>query len=561
MDEAYAAIFFSAIICNYPSQKERELYYCFYYVFDLKIFRNYLSCRKLIYSSTQLDKIFKVVIKTAHSIVILSPLTQRPHQMNSIQDKLRQKAEAILSKVGNDATSMSTDAIQELLYEFQLHQLELELQNQELRQAQHELKIARDHYAQFYNLLPVAYLCLNTKLEQKNQTQTQLLMESNQEILTTINEINSYKRQLTEHEEMLNAIFNSAMEGIITIFVSGVIVFVNEAVEKIFAYKKEELLCNNINLLIPDLNYKKQANYYWDSVDTPSCDTGNICEVTGLRKDGTALPLDISIAHFSIDGNNFLTCIVRDITDRKIREQLDQEHLDELAHVSRLGLMGEMASGIAHEVNQPLTAIANYSQACLNLLRKKDLDKGKLSDLLQKNKQQALNAGQIINRMRDFTRYREMQRSTVDLNTLIHEAISLCDSYLKQNGISMRLQLAENLPLLKIDSIQIEQVILNLIRNSIEALKNIPDLKRLISIQTVMHNDSVVETRIIDNGPGIEEQYQQKIFTPFYTSKDSGMGLGLLICRSIVEAHQGVLRFNSQRNKTTTFYFTLPISA
>jgi PAS domain S-box-containing protein len=512
--------------------------------------------------------------------------------MNNIQDDLRQKAKEMLSISSADVTNMSTHAIQELLYEFQVHQLELELQNEELRRIQHELEIANDHYVQFYNLLPIAYLtldetgtilennlaatklleiqgkaligkklgqfvnpldqdnyfyfiqailnnrseqlthirlsnikkepskvtchgvesyccttencflndnsiylecqgdykidqhgqiqislllsnvtdeklsgqaieCLNKKLEQKIFTQTKSLFESHQEILTTLSEVDSYKRQLTEQEKMLNVIFNTAMEGIITIILSGKIVFVNDTVEKIFAYKKEELINNNINLLIPILKHKNHASHFRVPDDINPFIANNSHEITAVRKDGSTLPLEISIAQFSIDGIN-LTCSVRDITDRKIREQRDQEHLDELAHVTRLGLMGEMASGIAHEVNQPLTAIANYSQACLNLLQKTDLDKDNLSDLLLKNRQQALKAGQIIHRMRDFARHKEIQHSTVDLNTLIQEAISLCGSYLKQNRITIQLQLAENLPLLTIDSIQIEQVILKI---------------------------------------------------------------------------------------------------
>ncbi|MGZ8903902.1 MAG: two-component system sensor histidine kinase NtrB, partial [Methylobacter sp.] len=370
-----------------------------------------------------------------------------------------------------------------------------------------------------------------------------------------------YKQQIIEREAKLNAIFNAAVEGIITIDLSGKIVSVNNAVEVIFGYSTEDLVGFNITKLLPLEQHKKHAQYLKNVPPTGlSSVIGNFREVTGVRKDGSVVPLDISIAQFSIEGTSYLTSIVRDVTARKLREQREQQHLSELAHVTRLGLMGEMASGIAHEINQPLTAIVNYTQVCLNFIQNKNFDPEQLSNILLKTNQQALKAGQLIHRMRDFVKSKKIHHSSIEINNLIQDAIGLCESYLKQQGIALRLDLATDLPIVFVDSIQIEQVVLNLIRNSVDALANLPQLiPRIISIQTSMNRDSNIEIRIKDNGPGINAAEQQKILTPFYSTKSDGMGMGLAICRSIIEAHEGLLRFNSQVEKGTTFYFTLPV--
>jgi PAS domain S-box-containing protein len=403
--------------------------------------------------------------------------------------------------------------------------------------------------------------CLNERLEQKVFQQTNALTDINEELTKKIVQLKSYKRQIIEREEKLNSIFNAAVEGIITIYISGAIVSMNKAVENIFGYSQEELIGCNINKLIPLSRPKYRVPYQNNVLGVGfSSMIGKIKEVTGVRKDNSTVPLDISIAKFSIDGTSYLTCIVRDVSLRKLQEQRDQEHLDELAYVTRLGLMGEMASGIAHEVNQPLTAITSYSQVCLNLMQSDNYDPVMLRDILHKTNQQALKAGHIIHRMRDFVKGKKLQRSTIDINDLIYDAVGLCESYLKQNSVQLGLQLKKRLPPICADSIQIEQVILNLIRNSIDALSSLPRLmSRSLSIQTAINCDNDIEIRIKDNGPGIDVAEQKKILTPFFTTKSDGMGMGLSICRSIIEAHDGALRFNSQPGKGTTFYFTLPM--
>ncbi|MDD5412596.1 MAG: PAS domain S-box protein, partial [Methylobacter sp.] len=403
-------------------------------------------------------------------------------------------------------------------------------------------------------------LCLNEKLEEKILTQTSELIESNLKLKKKIEELEYSKHQLREREAKLNSIFNASIEGIITINTSGNIVSVNAAVETIFGYTQQELIGYSIKKLMPLSLRKKTKHNLKNYVQTYMLkNIGQIKEFEGMRKNGSSVPLDLSIAEFSIDETNYFTGIVRDVSLRKHQELQDKEHLDELAHVTRLGLMGEMASGIAHEVNQPLTSIANYTQACLNFIRNENFDLEQLSEILLKTHQQALRAGQIIHRMRDFVKSKKIHRTTASINTLIRNAISLCIAELKPNNIKLKLELTKNLPTVYVDNVQIEQVIINLIKNSIEALKTQPQkTQRQLAIQTKLNKDNDIEIRVKDNGPGIDEAQQQKILTPFYTTKSDGMGMGLSISRSLVEAHDGVLHFNSKPGKGTTFYFTLP---
>ncbi len=608
------------------------------------------------------------------------------------RDNIRKQAEIMLSKSGTDLRLMSSADIESLLFEFQVHQIELELQNEELKSAHQELSASRDDFARLYNLSPVAYLtlneqgiikranmaaaellgfskealvnkklgkfihpsdqdnyyffihdlvmekndqilnaqlvnnnsvsrypecqgftligcprpfcshnnqityvelcgtvyhnnkndlqiclaiqditehkhtqetisCLNEKLEQKILEQTSALIESNLDLTRKIEELNHSKHQLWEREAKLNAIFNASIEGIITIDGSGTILSTNSAVETIFGYSEKELIGCLFNKLMSPSQRKNQGHDLksYLQAKAPSV-IGQIREVEGMHRDGSLIPLDMTLVEFSIDGANYFTGIVRDVSLRKHQEQQEKVHLDELAHVARLCLIGEMGSGIAHEVNQPLTAIANYTQACLRFIGAENPDLDQLGQILFKIHQQALKAGQIIHRMKDFVSSRKRYCTVTDINTLVEDAVSLCASDFKQNNISLELDLAKNLPDVTIDNVQIEQVLLNLIRNSIDALIDLPQAtQRHVLIQTYMKGLNQIEIKVYDNGSGIDEAEKEKILTPFFTTKSTGMGMGLSISRSIIEAHDGILSFNSKPEEGTTFYFTLPV--
>lgn len=398
------------------------------------------------------------------------------------------------------------------------------------------------------------------KLEDNLRKKTDHLTEINKALSKTVDDLNYSRHQLLEREAKLNSILNASIEGIIVIDMAGTIVSVNAAVENIFGYKADELIGYGVHLLMPFTIRKKQDHYLpkYLQIFIPKV-LGQIREVEGLRKDGSLVPLDMTIAEFPLDGMQYYSGIVRDVSARKHQELQEKEHLEKLAHVTRLGLMGEMASGIAHEVNQPLSAVVNYTQVCLRFIQNENPDLEKIAEVMQKANQQALKAGQIIHSMREFVKQRKIHRSTVDINDLIYDAISLFEADFKQHLIAMRYELTKSLPCIFIDRVQIEQVILNLIRNSIDALKELPQFtQRQLSIETTLNNLNHIVVRVKDNGPGLTPMQRDKILTPFFTTKSSGMGMGLSISRSLVEAHHGTLHFNSKEDKGTTFYFTLP---
>ncbi len=564
---------------------------------------------------------------------------------------------------------MSRTEIEDLLYKFQARQIELVLQNENLRENQHNVTLSRDRYAQLYDFAPLGYLTLdedgfflqanvkaadilghkkrhladkklaefilqedknkflyfwnslskypkknsivlrlkanqthystvelhgmaarvsdntclflmtvndisqsksaeatirelNLKLEEKVFRQTVELLKTNRELQEKVAELAKSRRELMDHEAKLNSIFNAAVEGIITIDDSGIIESINAAVTTIFGYQRNELLGQHISVLMPLKDGKKHDKYLSHYLNTHKSHlVGSIREFQGKHKDGTLVPIDLSLAEFEIDNKRFYTGILRDATKRKYKEQKDKEHLSELAHVTRLGLMGEMASGIAHEVNQPLTAIANYTQACLNFLQSPHFDRLRIIEILNKANEQAIKAGQIIHRMREFVRSRKIHPSKVYINELVKTALALCHNETLQLQIKVKTDLSDSLPTVYADFIQIEQVLLNLIRNSFEALQSMPEKHhKLLIIHTCLNQQNQVEVSIKDNGPGFNEKQKRQVFTPFYTTKSMGMGMGLSISRSIIEAHNGVLRFESTKNKGATFYFTLPKS-
>ncbi|MEY3880706.1 MAG: hypothetical protein RIQ94_1502 [Pseudomonadota bacterium] len=241
--------------------------------------------------------------------------------------------------------------------------------------------------------------------------------------------------------------------------------------------------------------------------------------------------------------------------------QHNKVDLDQRVHSTRLGLMGEMASGMAHEINQPLSALTAYTQVSLNLIHAVNPDMTKLAEIAVKTQQQALRAGHIMHRMKSFCKAKAQQKSLVNMNRLIKKCVNLCADKLKRNSIKLILELENELPSTHVDQIQLEQVLLNLIQNSIEALLCSPgNQQRQIIIQSNLTLSHTIQVKITDNGPGIDENLQQKILMPFYTTKVDGMGMGLSTSRSLIEAHNGSLRFNSETGKGAVFYFTLPVS-
>ena len=609
---------------------------------------------------------------------------------------LRQRAEQaeaqcsdkLLNQADLDITKLKPEQIQTLIHELQVHQIELEMQNDELKNTQQALNKSQTDYARIYNLAPVAYLTLslqgtilqanlaattllNTPLSsllsqrldnfihaddqdayylffhklKNEQLSTKLLIRITQpnqakheprnpnsdfheyapnqhpespvftylELKATVdrqenNELNIYlalkdvtaykfledtltrlnKKQVAEirtqqsdliaHRQLLHTtnaeleksqkisselkathshIFNASSEGIIMLNLLGIVESSNTAACLLLGYEEAQLLGMSFNQLLISPFFTES------SIDLLLRNTSNNAalnySVDGLHRKGFIVPLSLSLVNFRLKQADHFAIPIRDNSLRLRQEQHEKEHLAEIAHMTRLSLIGSMGSGIAHQVNQPLTAISNYSQACLQLIKAENPDLTKLSEVLSKTYAQAQKAGKIIHRMKDLASQRTTTRSMTSIDTLIENAVNFCAHECYQHNIKVTLELKPNMPKVAIDSVQIEQVLLNLIKNAIDALEeklNADD--KTISIQTRLNKG--LEVRIKDNGPGLTDLQKVKILMPFYTSKASGMGMGLSISRSIIEAHGGMIRFDSLLGAGTTFYFILPIN-
>jgi len=256
---------------------------------------------------------------------------------------------------------------------------------------------------------------------------------------------------------------------------------------------------------------------------------------------------------------NWVT-VVRDITQRKRDTELAQLHQSELAHVTRLSTMGEMASGLAHELNQPLAAIANYGQGALRRIETGNAKAQAIEPAIRHIVTQANRAGEIIRRLRDFVTKRETHRSTASINQLVAGVINLAARDITEQGAAVETDYATDLPELLVDTIQIEQVVLNLIRNAAEAMSTTPiGQPRPIQINTRLQHPYVV-VEVTDRGHGLTAKQLDHLFDPFFTTKDEGMGMGLTISQSIIESHGGRLRArNNPDGDGATLWITLPI--
>jgi C4-dicarboxylate-specific signal transduction histidine kinase len=248
----------------------------------------------------------------------------------------------------------------------------------------------------------------------------------------------------------------------------------------------------------------------------------------------------------------------RERAEVMLLEAQAQQHHAELAHAARLSTLGEMAAGLAHELNQPLAAIVSYARGCSLRLRSGEAETGALVEVVEEISAQALRAGEVLRRIRDFVRSGELRRERVDLNDVVREAVRFAEIEARQSGISMPLELTSDTLTVEVDRIQVEQVVLNLVRNGFEAMRTTAPTERTLSIRTARHAGEGIEVAVGDTGTGIPPGIAGRVFDPFFSTKRDGLGLGLSISRSIIEAHGGRLWAIANPLRGATFRFTLP---
>jgi two-component system sensor kinase FixL len=342
---------------------------------------------------------------------------------------------------------------------------------------------------------------------------------------------------------------------------SGIIQFFSSAAERQFGYLEREAIGQNVSILVPDPDRSRHDGYlarYRSTRERHIIGIGRI--VTGQRKDGTTFPMHLSIGEMQSGGEPYFTGFVRDLTEHQQTQVRLQELQLELVHVSRLSAMGEMASALAHELNQPLAAISNYMKGSRRLLADSpDPNRSKIENAMDRAAEQALRAGQIIRRLRDFVSRGESEKRVESLSKLIEEAGALGLTGAREQGVQLRFNLDPKYDLVLVDRVQIQQVLVNLFRNALEAMAD--SSQRELIASTARGADDMVEVAIFDTGAGIPDHVMSNLFQTFYTTKETGMGVGLSISRSIIEAHDGRMWAESNESGGATFRFTLPAAS
>lgn len=356
---------------------------------------------------------------------------------------------------------------------------------------------------------------------------------------------------------LFRTLIATAVDGIMIINEMGIIKTYSDSCERLFGYTADEAIGQNVKMLMPSPYHGEHDGYlarYRATGERRIIGIGR--EVVGRRKNGTTFAMYLSVGEGELRGERIFLGIVHDISEHRADEQRIQELQKELLHATRLTATGQLSAALAHELNQPLTAILNYTGILEELASQ---DKGPNAAMLKNASariaEQTARAGEIIRRMRGFVAKREPDRAVQDLNFAVQESIALGFVGAAQSSVKLHTELSPDIPPVSIDKIQIQQVIINLVRNAVEAMQETP--RRTLTISTA-HDNTFAVVSVADTGPGLAPEIAKSLFQPFVTTKENGLGIGLSICRTIVESHGGNLWMEPNAGGGTTFHFRIP---
>lgn len=365
------------------------------------------------------------------------------------------------------------------------------------------------------------------------------------------------QQQLLEREAHLQSVLDTVPDAMVVIDTRGIMQSFSATAERLFGYTPNEAVGRNVSKLMPEPYSSQHDSFlarYLATGEKRIIGVGRV--VVGRRKDGSTFPMELAVGEMRSGDRRFFTGFVRDLTEPQQTQQRMQDLQAELIFMSRFTALGEMASTLAHELNQPLTAVASYLNGARRLL-----DGGKTDDVpmvrdaIDSAAEQALRAGQIIKRLREFVARGESDRRGEDLLKLIEEASALAQVGAKEGGARVSFAFDPRVQLVMVDKVQIQQVILNLMRNALEAMQEVE--RRELTVAALSVDAETVEISVTDTGPGIAPEIAAKLFQPFMTTKQDGMGVGLSISRTIVEAHGGKLWAEPNPQGGTIFRLTL----
>ena len=356
-------------------------------------------------------------------------------------------------------------------------------------------------------------------------------------------------------EERFRMVVESAPNAVVVVNADGNIVLANPQCERVFGYRREDLLGQTVEMLVPE---RFRTKHVPDGVpffaSVPAAPTGAKRELCGRRKDGSEFPVEIGLTPMQTDEGSLVLCVIVDITTRRQAEEARQE----LAHASRLALAGELTASIAHEINQPLGAILSYADAAELLLESAPESLAQVRRILEYIRRDDLRASEVIKRLRALLRKDEMEMRPVDVNDLASDVLLLVRPESRRRNVTIETQFAANLPLVEGDRVHLQQVLLNLLLNGMEAMADLRGGRQL-TVRTALNQNGCVEIAIGDVGAGIAQDRLPRVFEPFFSTKKNGMGVGLSLARSLIEAHRGQIWAENNSQAGATFRFELPI--
>ena len=366
-----------------------------------------------------------------------------------------------------------------------------------------------------------------------------------------------HAQDLQSREAHLRSILDATPDAAVVVDEKGIIRSFSASAERLFGHKRSSVIGQNVSMLMPSPYREEHDRYMQRYIATGEKRIiGTDRVVTGLRKDGSTFPMKLAVGEMQSGKRQYFTGFVRDLTERQETEEKLQDLQTELARLSRLTAMGEMASTLAHEINQPLSAISNYLQGCGRLLDPIDHpNMRQIRDALDETTKQVMRAGHIIHQLREFVTHGETDKAPENISNLVEEAAALALVGAKDEGVKTHFRFASHTDRVQVEKVQIQQVLHNLIRNAIEAMQDCGRKELLVST-SAPHNGSVTVS-VADSGAGLSDEIAGRLFQPFVTTKPAGMGVGLSISKRIIEAHGGEIWAEPNPDGGTVFRFTL----
>jgi len=441
---------------------------------------------------------------------------------------------------GQAATSVALALVVSVGVTIELHRHRVRMLVENLRRRQIEAHLAR----------------FNAELERRVHERTEELEGTTQRLECEVREHQRAIESMRESERRLQEVLDHATAAIYLRDADGRYLLVNRYWEEMAQRPAADVVGRNIDeIMPPDAVAALQAH---NRLVLESRQPMQFEETTPTP-DGDRTWVSVKFPQFDANGRAVgVWGISTDITERKRAEEQARRHQAELAHVLRVGTIGEMAAGLAHEINQPLGAVANYAQGAVLRMRNGSVQPAELLPVLEAMAHEALRAGEIVRRMRDLVRKEPTERKPADLNALVRDSAKVVEGDARQLGIEVHLDLASELPAVVCDGVQIEQVILNLLRNALEAVEGHSDGDGCVAVTTAASGRDAVQVSVRDNGVGLPEP-SVDVFAPFFSTKAHGLGMGLSISRSIIEAHHGRVRATRNDGGGSTFSFSLPL--